>query len=189
MTRLRKHRLVAFSLVEVLTCVAILAVVAALSFPVFSIAKRRSQMTVSRSDLRQIWMALEMYRSDQGGGGESGAEAAQGLPPVDVYSKMVKDLGLKPPLAGRWPAVGWYYYLLPDPVADDALHIMWGKHLERCGAGAVIAQDLNFSEVGPTDSSPYLSKIGIGVSLSGKVLLQEAPGVPILPGWWRCTPP
>lgn len=53
-----------FTLVEILVCVAIIAVLAALMFPVFSRAKNSAKETDAATNLRQIYMAIELYRSD-----------------------------------------------------------------------------------------------------------------------------
>lgn len=57
----------AFSLVELLVVVAILAVLAALRFPVFARSKERAKITDCQSRLRQVALGLQMYRSDHEG--------------------------------------------------------------------------------------------------------------------------
>lgn len=53
-----------FSLVELLVVLAILGILASLLFPVFTAAKRRAQMTVSISNLKQIHVAFKLYTED-----------------------------------------------------------------------------------------------------------------------------
>ena len=54
----------AFTLVELLIAVAIVAVLAALLFPIFTRAKARAKNAVVTSNLRQCYVALELYVTD-----------------------------------------------------------------------------------------------------------------------------
>lgn len=53
-----------FSLIEIVSAIAILAVLAALLFPVFVNAKERGHQARCISRLRQIYSALQMYSAD-----------------------------------------------------------------------------------------------------------------------------
>ena len=57
----------AFTLIELLVVVAILAVLAAILFPVFARAKDAAKGTVCLSNLRQLGLGLTMYRDDHDG--------------------------------------------------------------------------------------------------------------------------
>ena len=59
-----KHRSGAFTLVELLTVIGIVAVLAAVLFPVFSNVRRKARETTTLSNLRQCGVALRMYMSD-----------------------------------------------------------------------------------------------------------------------------
>lgn len=54
----------AFSLVELLVVVAIIALLMALLLPVYTLARRAGQRTVCISNLRQVGLAVRMYRDD-----------------------------------------------------------------------------------------------------------------------------
>jgi prepilin-type N-terminal cleavage/methylation domain-containing protein len=54
----------AFTLIELLVVIAIIAVLAAILFPVFSAARAQARRTACVSNLRQLGMALSMYRED-----------------------------------------------------------------------------------------------------------------------------
>ena len=56
----------AFTLVETLVVIAIIAVLAALLFPVFSAARAAARRTACISNLRQLGLALQMYKQDYG---------------------------------------------------------------------------------------------------------------------------
>jgi prepilin-type N-terminal cleavage/methylation domain-containing protein len=63
-TRLRKDT--GFTLVELLTVIAIVAVMATLLFSAVSGARTRSNQVVCRNNLRQAAVAVEMYQDDMG---------------------------------------------------------------------------------------------------------------------------
>jgi prepilin-type N-terminal cleavage/methylation domain-containing protein len=54
----------AFTLVELLIVIAIIAVIAALLFPVLAQAKKTAKGSVEVSNMRQLYMALTMYEED-----------------------------------------------------------------------------------------------------------------------------
>ena len=54
----------AFTLVEILVVIAIIAVLAALLFPVFSSVRRNARLTSCASNLHQVTLALHMYQQD-----------------------------------------------------------------------------------------------------------------------------
>ena len=53
-----------FTLVEMLVVIAIIAILAGLLFPVFSVARGKARSTQCIANLRQIGMALQMYTMD-----------------------------------------------------------------------------------------------------------------------------
>jgi len=56
-----------FTLIELLVVIAVIAVVASLLFPVFAAAKEKGRTATCQSNLRQIWMAFELYLQDWDG--------------------------------------------------------------------------------------------------------------------------
>ena len=57
----------AFTLVEILTVIAIIAVLAAILFPVFAAARGKARQAACQSNLRQVGLALQMYAQDYDG--------------------------------------------------------------------------------------------------------------------------
>src|SRR5207244_12018844 len=61
-------RRAAFTLTELLVVIAVIAILAALLFPVFARARAKARAPVCVSTLRQISMAIEQYVQDWDGG-------------------------------------------------------------------------------------------------------------------------
>src|SRR4029077_18558621 len=57
-----KHR--AFTLIELLVVIAVIAILAAILFPVFAQAREKARQTACASHMREVGMALVMYRQD-----------------------------------------------------------------------------------------------------------------------------
>lgn len=62
----RRLRLLAFTLVEMLVVIAIVAILAALLLPALVAAREKGRQTHCKSNLHQCGLALEMYRCDYG---------------------------------------------------------------------------------------------------------------------------
>src|SRR5947209_14838124 len=61
-----------FTLIELLVVIAIIAILAAILFPVFAQAREQARKTSCLSNLKQIGIALTMYRQDFDGRGPFG---------------------------------------------------------------------------------------------------------------------
>jgi prepilin-type N-terminal cleavage/methylation domain-containing protein/prepilin-type processing-associated H-X9-DG protein len=77
-------RRAAFTLIELLTVVAIIAVLAALLMPAFASARRSAGRTACSSNLRQLFVALTTY----------GADNDNNLPPAESSTKVTWDAAL-----------------------------------------------------------------------------------------------
>src|SRR5438876_5108970 len=71
----------AFTLVEVLVVLAVIAVIAGIVYASSGEVREKARQTACISNLRQIGQALAMYRQDWGGSDTPGWPAQMGLPP------------------------------------------------------------------------------------------------------------
>jgi prepilin-type N-terminal cleavage/methylation domain-containing protein len=60
----RPRRRTGFTLIELLVVIAVIAILAAILFPVFAQAREKARSAMCSSNLRQIGLALTMYRQD-----------------------------------------------------------------------------------------------------------------------------
>jgi len=89
-----------FTLVELLTVIAIISVLAAILFPVFSSAREKARQTRCQSNLSQLAIALKAYRLDHGK-----------YPPAPIYVSSIPRY------------IGGFSSLYPDYVDDKNLFI------------------------------------------------------------------
>ena len=61
-----RHRASAFTLIELLTVIAIMAILAAIIFPVYAQAKKSAYKSSDLSNMNSLRTALQLYKSDQG---------------------------------------------------------------------------------------------------------------------------
>ena len=74
-----------FTLIELLVVMAIISILAAILFPVFSTARGKARDAVCKSNLRQIGLAVSMYAQDNDG------LYPYALDPADIYTPQIWD--------------------------------------------------------------------------------------------------
>ncbi len=87
----------AFTMIDTLVCLSIIALIASLLAPTIIQAKESAKITVTRSNLRQIGLAIAMYRETWGGEGVYGNAWAMGLPCAPQPDRMPILSQLLPP--------------------------------------------------------------------------------------------
>ena len=90
-TNCRAQKIFGFTLIELLVVVAIVAVIAAILFPVFARVRERGRRTVCQSNLKQLALAMQQYVQDNNG----------------TYPVAVRYEG--PSLYAEWPAAIFPY--------------------------------------------------------------------------------
>lgn len=101
----------AFTLVELLVVIGIIASLIAILLPALSNVSRISKRTVCQSNLRQVYVALQIYaQSNQGWLFPVGPDGPDGRP--TTYGTNVSP-------AERWPARTFKITGIPDPLPTD----------------------------------------------------------------------
>ncbi|MFY9234966.1 MAG: prepilin-type N-terminal cleavage/methylation domain-containing protein [Fimbriimonadaceae bacterium] len=83
-----------FTLVEILMVLAIIALITAITMPVFVRAKMSAKITTSISQLRQLYVITALYRSDHDGDGVYGDSGSMGLPQFPITEESLKSYPL-----------------------------------------------------------------------------------------------
>lgn len=85
------RRRAAFTLVEILMVLSIVALITAIVFPVFARAKMSAKVATSISQLRQLYVVTALYRSDHDGDGVYGDSGSMGLPQFPIDWNTIKS--------------------------------------------------------------------------------------------------
>jgi prepilin-type N-terminal cleavage/methylation domain-containing protein len=112
----------AFTLIELLIVVAIIAILAAIAVPNFLEAQTRAKLARSRADMRTVAIALEAYRAE-----------SNAYPPNDgLYNVLPRQITT--PVA--FVATG----LLVDPFSDKERHPVYGELARYYTYGKVVSR-------------------------------------------------
>lgn len=180
----------AFSLVEVLVCLAIAAVLVAILLPVLSSAKKASRETVCVSNLKQLHLAISLYQEQYGGSSGLGNLYEMGLPtpPLRKSLKYASELGR---CDGQGSPVrsptGFAYFYIPSPPDAMSGFVKWADYVSAEGENAVLIMDLNHNEIRATSLilAEGLTKKGMAVLLSGQLVRKNKKGNPWKFDWWK----
>jgi prepilin-type N-terminal cleavage/methylation domain-containing protein len=159
----------AFTIVEVLVVVAILATLAAILFPVFSRSKKEGFITKDVQKLHQCQLATALYQTDN----DSGGVPPYHLPlPPDWLNQFKRGQTFYGTDAASWTsACGWhplsnspnFVFFAdagPDGVRAYALH----------GERTILIADVNCNEADVDVNADFLTKLGLGVLLDGTLV-------------------
>lgn len=192
----RRHVILGLSIVEVLVALTVVALVAALIYPVVVRARQKAKETTCHGNLRQIQVAVSLYRADYGGEGTYGTPEAMGLPPfistLMDYGAVTKSIlqcpgkpfspGLRQAVYSRyWPAFG------PSEPRDafmDRVRADWLHTVTTMRDDTVIVGDLNHDFPGRDVHEVSVEHRAIGVTLGGQVRTAVRSGSPLSIRWW-----
>src|SRR5438105_1724506 len=84
-----------YTLIEIITVLAIVIVIVAITYPVLSNSKKSAFEQVTTNSLHQQWLTLELYRQDQGESAVEVGESSQlGLPNINQYFSLIMKQGI-----------------------------------------------------------------------------------------------
>jgi prepilin-type N-terminal cleavage/methylation domain-containing protein len=174
----------AFSLIEVLICIAIIAIVAAIAFPVFARAKQSAKESKTISNLHQLGVLVSLYREDYGGGANTGSPADMALPPGQTFFDLREKYagGLKAPQRGPMFPFFDYFYYIPGPGGNAWDN--WAAYSESVDGQVILAADFTFNSKYDMDMLAF-PKLGFGVFIDTSVKTRRKAEMPLLPTWWH----
>ena len=174
-----------FTLVEIIVSLGIVAVVVAIVTPALNTARRVSQVHASLSNLRQLHVALTLYRTEWDGNDQYGNFAGMGLPTWDEYvlsglPGFPPNKALPSPCGSHFgfPVLNDYQYL--GPYSESSFN----KDSLEYKDNLVIFADFNCNDNDAPLWSPYFNHRGLGVLLGGQLINQYKVGDMHDPGWW-----
>jgi prepilin-type N-terminal cleavage/methylation domain-containing protein len=170
-----------FTLTEMLVVMAIIAIVAAISFPAFARAQEAAQVSKTFSNMKNLALALNLYRQDYDPA-PSGSLEAMGLPDG------LKPLGRNYDQLRSPRAPGWYGYH-PIPEAEDRRRPSWREFTVERGDSAVMLYDPWFN---PPGIPPYkhwwldeeAMKRVFGMTVGGSAVRRYKTGAVTLTFWY-----
>ena len=107
----RRRQSAAFTLVEMLLVLVILATLAAIVIPKMAGRSQQAKVTAAKSDISSIEMALDMYETDNGN-----------------YPKSLNELNDQPANASNWKGPYLKKGVPPDPWGNNYVYEIPGKH-------------------------------------------------------------
>lgn len=172
----------AFTLIELLIVIAIIAVLAALLFPVMTKAKDKAQETRCVSNLKQMGMAVNIYRADHDGTDTPGTPYEMGFP---VDHRAAKAYPLNELLCrGTQGYAVMFGPFSPAAPGLEELHQGWKLMVEKLGSATPMFVDPHHN-LGPSEGA-WSVRRAIAVRLDGSVRPRTGrygPG-PDYHTWW-----
>ncbi len=182
------------SLIEIVVVVAIVLVLVAISYPVFMRAKEKTGEVVTKSNLHQLWIAMDVYRTEHDGQGYYGHHALMGLPNVfDAYvsgwgfnisnEDLLRSGCLRHQDHGGEPNErGWLRYTVYDN--EETRYPLFEQFAQNQQENLIVFQDMNCGNEDVSLHDDAVQKTMIGVNLSGSILRKRKSGDPFTLAWW-----
>jgi hypothetical protein len=172
----------AFTLIELIAIIAIVATLVAISTPVFLSAIRNARATSGLNNFKQLHVAFSLYRSEHDGDGKYGQAKEMGLPNAPdllfrgAHLAVAKDQSLWEPACGVHPmyrdrATVKYIY---GPVNAEEV----GEYYKKYQENAMLLVDLNCMDHSLLKPTVGVAKLLIGLRLSGEASKKTVYGFP-----------
>jgi len=183
---MRNHRRQAFTLVETLTVIAILAILAGIIFAMTAPSREKAKQTVCAAQLRQMHAAVMMYSSDVGAGeeipglGEMSCVAHYGFTALNPYLKS-EEIRTCPDFPADLKGIFWSTYtwrpVVSEPGQSPGEQEMIRKQREEiarvgsafamwtCGTHDEVYYRPSEPDVNPLLAEPYMLEVSVAGSL------------------------
>jgi prepilin-type N-terminal cleavage/methylation domain-containing protein len=175
----RTHaRAAAFTLIEVICVIIILSVLVAMLAPVAVRVKDASKRAAAMSNLRQLYVSFDLYRTDYDGQDVYGPASAMGLPDISMIYGTPGPSALFPKTEGSWASpCGQHPDTLPldragtnlSYFATDLKDEYWPTYAPQKGPAAVFLADENCNPPSVVIGTEYYPTFHLGVTIDGTV--------------------
>lgn len=178
-----------FTLPELIVVIAIIVTVSSIVYPTIISARRSASEVRCISNLRQLYVALELYRENWQGSAV-GTPSQMGLPPA--WWRLAEFSPQKLTCAGLDPTncdgnAGYYAFFPPalPELYTESQHLAWSTYVQRFQSESVLFVDANHAYACPV--TEYSTGRAIGVRLNGSAKLRVRFGDPLNPtrSWWH----
>lgn len=178
-----------FTIIELLTVIALTAILTAILTPVFAAAKRRGKIASSLGILHQLHVGTMLYQQDYGGSGY-GDLPQMGLPNGEFNEGLAevsptKSLDLPSPcgLNSLWASDGkktlFHYVYRPGRGEADFVN-----EVTATGERYVLFTDINCDDSDGPLYNERFSHLGLGVALGGNAFTRRRVGIILAPEFW-----
>ncbi|MCH8273597.1 MAG: prepilin-type N-terminal cleavage/methylation domain-containing protein [Armatimonadetes bacterium] len=177
------------TLTELLVAVTIIAAAATMVWPLIRGARDSTRDVSCMDKLRQIHVAISLYRSDYDGEGIYGNAYSMGLPPSGTATlylterlslEMIQCSGRPLPSGARNAFKRMYE--VPD---KDETVPPWADYCRLMQNESVLIVDLNHGDTARPAYSTYTTHRGIGLYLGGNIRVVVKQGSPGMKRWWN----
>lgn len=169
-----------FTIIEALCAICIIAIVSAITFPLFVQAKRSAYKAACISNLKSIGTAIALYRNDHNGA-DQGTPSQMGLP-IDYRSVHDSQLRCKgTSLHGGDPGYGFEW---PPGKPTDSEFAAWSYAVSRSGTRLILVSDDNHQPSAGLKSRSWESWTVLGLQLDTSVIVRTRMGYPTSMSWW-----
>lgn len=176
-----------FTLIEVLSVIGIVLALIALTMPVIANAKKGMYERACVSNLKQLHMAITIYRQEWDGDGVFGDAYEMGLPPFP-FSGRLPLMEFRCAEAGNdaFSTEGVHYYSFwSDPQLDGNLP-SWETYSQEYRGEAILIVDMNHNPKHlPLLHGDLLTRYGFGLSESGVLVKGKKRGDWFRRTWWN----
>ncbi len=184
----------AFTLTEVMVVIAIIGVVAAITFPIVTSMKKSAKITKTLQNLRSLHAGAMLYQADYQGA-SVGTIEEMGLPDSFGTTRPLPNGGgyIKPWYAGVkspfFPAPHNHYSTFLIPARYDGLKPTWSECTKTRGDACIMYWD-HFEAGRDSYTGALIANVGHfrkrlhGIALAGNIVAREDKGEPISQSWW-----
>ncbi|MBL8067885.1 MAG: prepilin-type N-terminal cleavage/methylation domain-containing protein [Armatimonadetes bacterium] len=188
MQRVNNREMHGFTLVEIIVVIGIIIILLAIMSSSLVQATRSAKVTATATRLRQIWTALSLYRSENGGDTSYGFPSDMGLPERSPYGEPAwfKD----PPPCGYHPfqfKTNFYLMCLcnvPEGELLASCRARVSKNVQTYKEDWILLVDDNCTDPNVNLFNKYQEKRAVGVLLGGSLKVRHSTGNHLDPSWW-----